>query len=516
MKEPPPTEERGGKDARLIREGKEAEGDLEALLEQLPVGVLFRNAEGVYTRVNRAALAHVDLEPADVIGKTGGFLLEHAKVVLDGETVTDGDPNVSTQTEVEHHDLVITGSDGEPREMRVTSGPVLLEGEPHGHVVVLLDVTEQKRLERRLCETQKLEAIGKLAGGVAHDFNNLLSVILNYARFIYDDVKDARQRADVEEIIRAGEDASRLTRQLLTFSRRDVARVTRVRLDAAIHGLEKMVRRLLPESVDLDIDLKPMPEVLIDPLHIEQVLMDLILNANDAMRTGGHLSIKGQTVELDPDNATEVAPGRYALLEVQDDGEGVPPDIRAKIFEPLFTTKPFGKGTGMGLATARQIVVEAGGAIEVTSQVGKGSIFSIYLPAAPPIVDQEKRRATAVETATILVVEDEAAVRDLAVRILEGAGHQVQSAVSGKDALALVARHRFDLMVCDVVMPELGGVDLAREVDVPALFMSGYPDETIEEYGLGIDPDRFISKPLHEEELLARVQVAIGGLPPPV
>ncbi len=491
---------------------KAAENDLQSLLEQIPVGVLFRNTEGVYTRVNAAALALANLEPHQVLGKKGADLLRHARVVANGKQVTPEDTRVKSGLATEQADIFVTGPDGQEREVRTTVSPVMLGDEIQGHVVVLVDMTEQNRLERHLRHTQKMEAVGRLAGGVAHDYNNLLSVILNYARFVHQDVTDPAVRADVEEIIKAGESASSLTRQLLTFSRREPVKPELVDLNTTIEGLGKMIRRLVPESVEVDIQLTPsLPEVVIDAPHVEQVVMNLVLNAGDSMALGGTLTVRTAEVLVEAGGKANIAGGRYVRLDVGDTGSGMTPDVISRVFEPFFTTKPAGEGGGLGLATAYGIVAQAGGAIEITSELDVGSTFSVFLPVAhdPSLGTEQPVTRGVVMGRKILVVEDEPAVRELVDRILTQAGHDVLSAATGAEALRLSASWPVDLVVSDVVMPGMDGVTLSRRIDAPTLFMSGYPDRTVSGFGLEIGSERLISKPFTEQALLTKVAETI-------
>ncbi len=379
------------------------------------------------------------------------------------------------------------------------------------------DVTEQRMLEEQLRQAQKLEAVGRLAGGIAHDFNNILTAILGTTDLMLGDLPEEHAtRPDVVEVRKAALRAAELTRQLLTYSRRQVLLPRRVDLSAVVGGLDAMLRRLIGEDVELVMALAPdLPAITADPGQIEQVVLNLAVNARDAMPRGGRLRIETAAVTVGS-GAVEppaVPPGAYVLLSVVDTGVGMTAEVRAHVFEPFFTTKEVGKGTGLGLATVYGIVRQSDGHIAVDTAPGQGTAMRMYFPPAaaetpPPAADAEPR-STAPTGQTVLVVEDEAGVRTFARRALEGAGYRVLAAPDGAAALALADAHpgSIDLLLTDVVMPGMNGSALAarfgeRWPDVPVIYMSGYAEDE----GLRGTGSALLPKPFDAETLLRRVR----------
>ena len=393
------------------------------------------------------------------------------------------------------------------------------------------DITEQKRteearlrLEEQLRASQKMEAIGILAGGVAHDFNNLLSVILSYTGFVMDSLSDDDPRkADLLEVEKASNRAVALTRQLLAFSRKQVLQPVALDLNQVAGGLEKMLRRILGEDIEFVQVLAPgLGRTLADPGQIEQVLMNLVVNARDAMPDGGRLTIETSNVEIDPAQAATLAgvnPGSYVEIAVTDSGFGMDSPTREHIFEPFFTTKEKGRGTGLGLSTVFGIVKQSCGEILVESAPGRGTTFRILLPRIPgdsnllPVNPEATPKAITGGTETILVVEDEEGLRNVALRVLTQAGYSVLAAASGKEALRLCEQHagRIQLLLTDVIMPEMSGKELAEHLArtcpaVKVLFMSGYTQDTIVHHGV-LDPAvHFLGKPFTAAALRQKVR----------
>jgi signal transduction histidine kinase/ActR/RegA family two-component response regulator len=409
----------------------------------------------------------------------------------------------------------------------VNAAPVQLEDRPCV-VGVFRDVTEQRkaeaeraRLEEQLVIAQRLEAVGRLAGGVAHDFNNLLSVILSYAGFAVDELHESDPvREDIVEIQNAGRRAAALTRQLLAFSRKQILEPQVLSLNRVVTDIESMLRRLLGEDIDIEVHLDAaLGSVRADPGQLEQVIMNLAVNARDAMPQGGKLTVETANVELDEGYAERhvaVEPGRFVMLSVVDTGAGMDAETKAHIFDPFFTSKERGKGTGLGLSTVYGIVKQSGGSIWVYSEPGRGSTFEVYLPRVDaPVVDVRRKPATALATGseTVLVVEDEPAVCKLVERILRNAGYEVLSATSGGDALLLCEQHRgaIDLLLTDVVMPQMSGRELAERVTtlcprLEVLYMSGYTDNAIVHHGVLVAGTHFIGKPFAAAELTRKVR----------
>ncbi|OIP50979.1 MAG: hypothetical protein AUK28_00975 [Desulfobacterales bacterium CG2_30_60_27] len=383
------------------------------------------------------------------------------------------------------------------------------------------DITQQKKLEGQFLQAQKMEAIGRLSGGVAHDFNNLLTTIIGYSELLLMDMQeDERRRGEIEAIYEAGQRAAGLTRQLLAFSRKQVMEMRPVDLNDIVTNLTKMLSRMIGEDVELQVTLCPgATTVLADIAQVEQILMNLAVNAKDAMPNGGRLSIGTKTVELGAESVdldVELAPGSYVLLTVADSGEGMPAEVLTHIFEPFFTTKEKGKGTGLGLATVYGIVKQHQGHILGASEPGQGATFKIYFPRVAEVVEHvEAVQAEELPrgSQTVLVVDDEPGILKMVARILERQGYQVLSAASGAEALA--ASQAFaggiDLLLTDVVMPGMDGQKLARvlKVERPEIrvcFMSGYTDRTIVEQGILASGMHFIHKPLTPSGLAVKLR----------
>jgi PAS domain S-box-containing protein len=397
------------------------------------------------------------------------------------------------------------------------------EGEVVAYDMIAEDVTQRRVLEEQLRQSQKMEAIGRLAGGVAHDFNNLLTIILGFTDLVMNGLsEDDPLRSHLADVRQAGESAADLTRQLLAFSRQQVAQPRVVELSDVLMDTDKMLRRLIGEDIALKTALaKTSARVFADRGHLEQVVLNLAVNARDAMPNGGRLTLEVQTAVID-DAYSQLrqpfAPGRYVMLAVSDTGIGMDEDTLEHLFEPFFTTKDRGKGTGLGLATVYGIVKQAGGYIWVYSEVGLGTTFKVYLPQVDHAVAPSERvgpgPARAQQgTETVLVVEDDAMVRDLTCRILEMNGYTVIPASGGDDAIAqAVSREeRIHLMVTDVVMPGMSGRDLARRMiehrpDVKVLYVSGYTNDAVVHHGI-LEPNiAFLQKPFATSQLLETVR----------
>jgi PAS domain S-box-containing protein len=381
-------------------------------------------------------------------------------------------------------------------------------------------VDEREKLEAQLNQLRRLESVGQLAGGIAHDFNNLLGIILNYAQFVQDEIgEDSPAARDVEEIRRAAERAAALTRQLLIFSRREVVRKRVLDLNEVVSELDRLLARALGEQVELETHLASgLWPVEADPGQIEQVLVNLAVNARDAMSVGGRLVIETSNHELLEERAG-ASPGRYVRLTVSDTGAGMDQQVADHAFEPFFTTKPKGAGTGLGLSTVYGIVTEAGGQIELYSEPGVGTTVKVYLPATDrgptPAARPRPPRADAAGE-TVLLVEDEQSVRRLSERILKGAGYEVLVTASGQEALEMCARpeQRIDLLVTDVVMPGMLGPELVERATavrpgLKVVFMSGYVHQMIDLMEGDRGDFAFIEKPFTVEALLDGVREAL-------
>jgi len=387
---------------------------------------------------------------------------------------------------------------------------------------------ERNRLEEQFRQAQKMEAVGRLAGGVAHDFNNLLTVITGYSDMLLAtrDLKEA-QRTALEEIRRSAERGGALTHQLLAFSRRQPLEPRLVRVNDLILQIEKLLRRLIGEDIELiTIPAAPSDVVEADPGRLEQVIMNLVVNARDAMPKGGKLTIETGNVQLSESFAAGqigVAPGSYVAISIADTGVGMDEETQSHLFEPFFTTKNPGRGTGLGLATAYGIIRQSGGAIRIWSQLGRGTTARIYLPPAEAkdgARSETKAAATGPLTGAecILVVEDETRVRKLIVDILTAKGYGVLEATRGEDALRVARTHKgvIDLAVVDVVMPEISGPDLVRKLtrlrpDVRVLYISGYTDEAVVHHGIPESSTAFLQKPFLPDELARKVREIIDS-----
>ncbi|HYI46728.1 MAG TPA: response regulator [Actinomycetota bacterium] len=381
------------------------------------------------------------------------------------------------------------------------------------------DVTEEKRLYAQLLQGQKMDAIGRLAGGIAHDFNNLLAVVINYARFLVDELDegDAR-RADALEILKAGERGATLTRQLLTFSRKEIIQPQVVDLNEVVLSLEKMLRRTLSESIKLVTKTAPdLPSTKIDLGQIEQVLLNLAVNSRDAMPRGGMLSIESYGRFVDEEMALQhpgLKPGEYVCLAVSDTGAGMSDEIKARVFEPFFTTKPKEKGTGLGLSSVYGIMKQNNGYVSVYSEPGVGTTFRLYFPPAGeralPLTTEAKPEQTRGHGEKVLVVEDEPAVLELVGRILGRNGYAVISATTGQAGLELIQQEQgVDLLLTDVILPQISGKELSRRSGLPTIFMSGYTDEIVAEQGILGQGERLIQKPFDPASLLRIVRSAL-------
>jgi len=394
-----------------------------------------------------------------------------------------------------------------------------------GAVVAFKDVAERQRLESQLRHAQKMEAVGQLAGGIAHDFNNLLTAVVSAARFLQDDLGPGHPSAkDVQEILGAADRAAALTRQLLAFSRRQPMEPKVVDLGAAVQGMDKILRRLVGESIALECSVAPGARVKVDPNHVEQVLLNLVVNARDASQPGGRIAISVTEVAPDdPDVRSDpgLPSGALVVLAVSDTGAGMGQATLARIFEPFFTTKPVGKGTGLGLSTVYGIVTQSGGAIRVRSAPGKGSTFRVYLPrcdepdqASEPRVAKEVRGGAE----TVLVVEDDGAVRALARRTLQGRGYRVLEADRPSAAMDVAGWEAgpIHLLLSDVVLPEENGYRLASRLrgvrpGLRVLFMSGYAGGHLPEDEVPPDSRTFLAKPFAPEALLSTVREVLDA-----
>ena len=407
------------------------------------------------------------------------------------------------------------------------SGSLVRLGDESRVLAILRDVTERQRLEAQLLQSQKMESVGRLAGGVAHDFNNLLGVITGYGDLLLQEIGPGHpSHRRVVEIRKAADRAASLTRQLLAFSRKQVLQLRVLDLNAVVAGIEPMLRRLIGEHIDLITALdKGLGRVKADLGQVEQVIANLAVNARDAMHKGGKLLIETGNVELDAVYAAtrpDARPGPHVMLAVSDTGHGMDADVLAHMFEPFFTTKAPGQGTGLGLATVYGIVQQLGGQVMVYSEVGRGTSFKIYLPRLEAAADQPQVAAVSGPpprgTETVLLVEDEPALRVLVEEILTKGGYRVLQKEKPEDALALAAGHAgaIDLVLTDVIMPNMSGRQMTDALrlgrpSIRVLFMSGYTDDAISHHGILEPGTHFLEKPFTADGLLRKVREVLEG-----
>jgi two-component system, cell cycle sensor histidine kinase and response regulator CckA len=415
--------------------------------------------------------------------------------------------------------------DGRIIDVEVASHAISYAG--HRAVLsVLHDVTKRRQLEEHLRQAAKMEAVGMLAGGIAHDFNNLLTIINGYSQMLVNSLAPGDpNRTAAEQIMKAGEAAAKLTGQLLTFSRPRVLQLRVLNLNELLSGLEIMLRRLIGEDIELRfVPASDLGSVSADPGQIEQVVMNLVVNARDAMPSGGILTIRTQNAELDENYVathSTMKSGEYVALVVSDNGTGMDAGTRARLFQPFFTTKVQGKGTGLGLTTVFSIAKQSGGGVDIYSEPGHGTCVKVYLPRVDqPAVEEPKKAASrAVRgSETILLVEDEELVRRLVRETLQREGYNVLDAPNANEARQIFSSYKgpIDLLISDVVMPKEGGRELAASLasqrpQMKVLFMSGYADLTLTHDSLVSGGPTFLQKPFTPAALLRSVRETLEG-----
>ena len=434
---------------------------------------------------------------------------------------------LETGTRFEQVEFRIRHANGSWRTLSMIGKPSPPETGTHGLIINARDVTESRALEGQLRQAQKMEAVGRLAGGIAHDFNNLLTAIMGYGELAAGRLKpEDPSRIELFEIDKAAHRAADLTRQLLAFSRKQVLQPRVIDLNEVVGNMDKMLRRLIGEDIELVTSLKErLGSVKADTGQIEQVLLNLAVNSRDAMPKGGKLTIETLEVDLDEAYSTfnfDVPPGRYVVLAVSDTGTGMDAKTLSQVFEPFFTTKEAGKGTGLGLSTVYGVVKQSGGHVTAYSEPGVGTTFKVYLPRvedAPEKVSGSPRQPSrAGGTETILVVEDEEAVRRLVFRSLEAHGYKTLPVASAREALLLCEKRDVEihLMLTDVVMPQLSGKELAQRAaalrpGMKVLFMSGYTDDAIVHHGVLDAGTPFLQKPFTPRSLAQKVREVLDA-----
>lgn len=473
--------------------------------------------------------------------------LGYSRQELLTRTVHDLDPNYDQRAWGPHwQQLKQAGSltfeslhrrkDGSVYPVEITANYLEYDGQEYNFAFAH-DITKRKhaeqeklRLEGQLRESQKMEAVGQLAGGIAHDFNNVLSIILGNIALLKHTLPPEFSSTtpilgELGQMEHAAQRAASLTRQLLTFSRKQVAKPLNLNLNQVVADIEKMLRRIITENISLRLELAPeLANIHADPGQMEQVIINLSLNARDAMPKGGQLTLKTANLELSEafvSRRAEIQPGKYVLLAISDTGTGMSPETQAHLFEPFFTTKPVGQGTGLGLATVYGIVKQSRGHITVYSELGRGTTFKIFFPTAAGLAAAAMPGTTIEDSLRgrerIVLCEDDEGVRHLATRILTKAGYTVLSAPGGKTALKLVTEHpgKIDLLVTDVIMPEMNGKEVAQALTqhfpgLKVLYISGYAANIIADHGVLDEGVHFLEKPFNWDSLLRAVRQALG------
>jgi PAS domain S-box-containing protein len=508
---------------------------LRQVLDLNPSFIFAKDRDGRFTLVNEALSEAYGTTVEGLLGKTDADFNSNAEQVdafrRDDLEVIDG------RTEKFIPEEIITDAAGNVRWLQTIKRPMLSPDGTVKHMLgVATDITQRKRAEEALRESeemfrqaQKMDSIGTLAGGIAHDFNNLMTAVTGYSELVLRKMPGADPlRLKVEEIRKAGERAALLTRQLLAFSRKQMLKPVVLDLNTVITGMGKMLPRLIGEDIDLRFDLHvSLGQVEADPGQMGQVLMNLVVNARDAMPAGGCLTVKTENIEFTGRAAKRhmvLDSGSYVVLSVTDNGVGMDADTQSHIFEPFFTTKEVGKGTGLGLATVYGIVKQSGGSVWVYSELGKGTIFRIYLPRVDAIAAEEEHENAPQPVAkgdeTILLVEDEDMVRDLAKDILEDYGYSVLIAANGGEGLRVCREFDGDihLIITDVVMPQMSGPEMAESVQVlrpetSVLYMSGFTDDAVVRHGVLTEDMCFIQKPFSAESLAFKVREILDNNP---
>jgi two-component system, cell cycle sensor histidine kinase and response regulator CckA len=501
----------------LLRESEER---FRTMFESAPTAMVLLNTDGSIIAANRSLVAMLGYGEEELRGRKPLGELVHPDDHGEGARLW-AELAAGERDEYRREARFVSRS-GETVVTHLAAALVRdANGKPDYVIGMAEDVTQRHILEEQLRQSQKLEAIGRLAGGVAHDFNNMLTAISGYTSFALDQAEEGTTlRSDLDEIRKATERATQLTRQLLAFSRKQVLEPVPLDLNEVVQDMNAMLRPLLGADVTLTTELDPGLGVIeADPSQLNQVLMNLVVNARDAMPGGGAVTISTANVDVPRGGDGAIEPGPYVTLTVSDEGEGIDEATLSQIFEPFFTTKESGKGTGLGLATVYGIVKQSGGYLEVESEVDVGSEFRIYLRR----VDSERELEPAVaappangavartDPVSVLVVEDEDVVRSLVVQVLEGEGYQALVARDGQDALALAGENHVDLLLTDLTMPKLGGRELAEQLrvrhpELKVVYMSGYAEGGILSDGVLPPATAFLSKPFTFTELAEKVR----------
>jgi len=492
------------------------------LFDNSPLPIWLTDVQSLrFLAVNQAALQLFGYSQSEFLGLTMAALLSSSdanELRLELGAAVEGDTHYATQNALKKNGVAV--------DIATTAQTFQIDGRAVA-LVIAQDMTVRNHLEAQLAQSRKMEAVGILAGGIAHDFNNLLSIMITYTTFALDTLSDGDPlRADIEQVAKAGDRAVSLTRQLLAFSRQQILEPTIMDLNATVSSIEPMLRRLVGETIEITLTSEPaLSRVSADAGQIEQVIMNLVVNARDAMPAGGELTIETANVWLAegaPPPVIGLKAGHYVLLAIADTGTGIDAATRERIFEPFFTTKALGKGTGLGLSTVLGIVQQSGGQLAVQSELGKGTRFEVYLPSvdrpASPVAAASAAKVVGGGHETVLVVEDDDQVRNLTRAILRRNGYEVLVASNGGEAF-LISEQRsapIHLLLTDVVMPRMNGRQLAERLtaarpEMKVLFMTGYTDDAVVRQGV-FDADlALLQKPITPEALARRVRAVLDG-----
>lgn len=511
---------------KQIRRFRDSEERFRILVNTIPDYIWLKDPDGVFLSCNRMFCSLLNLYPEEIIGRTdydfwpeplADFFKEKDRRVMDTGQVLNNEERVP-------------GQDGEDIVWDTIKAPVFYaDGKLMGVMGIARDITarvqteaEKIKLREQLNQAQKLESVGRLAGGVAHDFNNMLSVIRGNADLAEGEAGlPSRVKEYILEITRAADRSADLTRQLLAFARKEEVSPRLIRLNNALDGMLKMLNRLIGEDIELEwLPGKGVWSVKMDPSQLDHILVNLCVNARDAIKTDGRIAIETRNIKIDEgfcDTHPGARPGEFVMLAVRDNGEGIPKSVLPNIFDPFFTTKGRGKGTGLGLSTVYGVTRQAGGFITVYSEPGLGSVFHIYLPRVQDTdnnrPENEKSDASPRGTETVLLVEDEVSILSMIANILEKQGYTVMATESPVEAVELAASFngRIDLLLTDVIMPKLNGKDLSAIIrkdrpDLRVIFMSGYTADVIHKSDIERIDGRFIQKPFSNEDLLKTIR----------
>jgi PAS domain S-box-containing protein len=502
---------------------RESEERFRSVLDNSPTAILLKDLDGRIRIVNRGYEDWFDVRAADVIGKTTHEVfpkeLADAFVAQDSEVIETGT--------MQERELEVTLADGDTHRILLAKFPVVdSEDLAIGVGAIAIDVTEQRNVEGQLRQAQKMEAVGQLTGGIAHDFNNLLTVVLGNLEIVRSRLdNDAVPERLIVSALQAAERGAELTHRLLAFSRQQVLEPKPVCLDFLVTGMIDMLQRSLGETVEIRIvNETGLWKCEVDPVQIENVLLNLAINARDAMAQGGTLTIETRNACLDESyvaNHAEAVPGEYVLLAVTDTGTGMAPHVIQNAFDPFFSTKDVGQGTGLGLSMVYGFVKQSGGQLDIDSEVGQGTTVKIYLPRYlgekdDVIADREDEPGEPSRGETVLLVEDSGSVRALIAELLGGLNYVVVEAHDGKSALTALERTKdIALLFTDVVLPGgMSGAELAREVrgrrpDLKVLYTSGYTNDAIVEHGRLEDGAEFIGKPFRRPTLARKLRTVL-------